>query len=178
MLIEFTVGNDTYNFNEDSTNNSLTVLDNDTIQSGSGAVLTFKAFRPGRAGGTITVVTGGKSINYTPAANFNGSKRLLTVVNQNGASAVGTVTVQVQPVNDPPVAVADSIEVTENTTENLCRCFRTTTMVLTMEKRCELQLSVPRPKVERSESGREATISFTPEVWLPRGRNLHVYHRR
>ncbi len=117
--LNFTVGNDTYNFNEDSTNNSLTVLDNDTIQSGSGAVLTIQSVSTGSAGGTITVVTGGKSINYTPAANFNGSETFTyTVANQNGASAVGTVTVQVQPVNDPPVAVADSIEVTENTTEN------------------------------------------------------------
>lgn len=117
--LDFTVGNDTYNFNEDSSNNSMPVLQNDIVQSGSTSVLTVQSVSTGSAGGTITLASDNKSLIYKPAANFNGSETFTYIArNQAGASATGSVTVQVQPVNDPPVAVADTTEVIQDSSEN------------------------------------------------------------
>ncbi len=100
----FEAVNDSFNFNEDSSNNSLNVLDNDTIVSGSGAVLTILSVGTPSSNGTVAIANDGKSIRYTPAANFNGGETFTyTVRDQNGTQATATVTIQVQPVNDPPL---------------------------------------------------------------------------
>ncbi|GIW92545.1 MAG: hypothetical protein KatS3mg110_0586 [Pirellulaceae bacterium] len=63
-----------------------------------------------------TVVLSGGTITYTPPADFFGQDTFTYTVQDNGTSngvsdpktAVGTVTVNVTPVNDPPVVVDDS----------------------------------------------------------------------
>ena len=115
----FVATNDTFSVNEDAANTSLDALLNDTINQGSGAVLTIQSVSTGSAGGTITIPSGGKSITYRPAANFNGSETFTyTVANQDGATQVATVTVTVQAVNDAPVAVNDTFEVVQDSTGN------------------------------------------------------------
>lgn len=53
---------------------------------------------------------------YTPPANYNGEVRWqLSVTDANGASGTVTVNITVNPVNDPPVAVDDIIEVPSRT---------------------------------------------------------------
>lgn len=50
------------------------------------------------------------NITYVPALNFNGTETFTyTVQDSGGASATGTVTVTVNPINDAPVAGADSV---------------------------------------------------------------------
>lgn len=117
IALAFQVNNDTFNVNEDSTSNSLLVLANDTVQGST--VLNVTAIGALSNGGTASIASDGKSINYTPASNFNGSESFTyTVRDQNGAEATATVTVQVTAINDPPVANPDVVSITENTTNN------------------------------------------------------------
>ena len=117
IALAFQVNNDTFNVNEDSTNNNLLVLANDTAQGST--VLNVNAIGSLSNGGTATIAPDGKSIRYTPASNFNGSESFsYTVRDQNGAEATATVTVQVTAINDPPVANPDVVTITENTTNN------------------------------------------------------------
>ncbi|MEO1331749.1 MAG: Ig-like domain-containing protein, partial [Pseudomonadota bacterium] len=59
--------------------------------------------------GTLTLNADG-SFDYTPDADFNGSDSFTYTVSdgQGGTSTPATVTITVNPVNDPPQAVADS----------------------------------------------------------------------
>ncbi len=116
----FTAISDTFNFNEDTVSNSLTVLTNDTIASGSGNVLTISAVGATDRSGTVAISGDAKTLLYTPAPNFNGSETFTyTVRNQNNETSTATVTVQVAPVNDPPTAAADTFSVAEDSTNNV-----------------------------------------------------------
>ena len=105
----FTVVNDSFNFNEDSTNNALPVLANDTIVAGTNAVLTVRSVSSPSRGGTVSIASDSRSLIYTPAANVNGSETFTYIVqDQTGTTATATVTVGLTAVNDNPVAVNDS----------------------------------------------------------------------
>jgi VCBS repeat-containing protein len=81
------------------------VLRNDTDVEGNplSAVLV-----DGPAHGTVTLNADG-SFTYTPEANFNGADGFTYQANDGSAdSTVAAVTITVDPVNDPPVAVSDS----------------------------------------------------------------------
>lgn len=113
--LPFDAVNDTFNVNEDSNNFTLNPLQNDTIVSGSGSVLTIDSVGTTSSGGTVTVAGNGLSLLYTPAANFVGTETFTyTVKNQNGDTDTATITVQVANVNDPPVATNDTFTVAEN----------------------------------------------------------------
>ena len=114
----FQVANDSFNFDEDSSVKSLNVLSNDTVTGG--AVLTITAVGTSSGSGTITIAADGKTLNYTPQANFNGAETFTyTARNQDNVTLTGTVTVQVADVNDPPVAVNDAVTVNQNSTANV-----------------------------------------------------------
>lgn len=114
----FVVGNDTYNFNEDSTVQSLNVLANDTITGST--VLTISAVGSPSGSGTVTIAADGKTLNYTPGLNFSGAETFTyTVRNQDNVTLVGTVTVQVAEVNDPPLANNDVVEFVTGTSNNV-----------------------------------------------------------
>lgn len=116
--LNFQTVNDTFNFDEDSGVHVINPLTNDTVTSG--AVLTISAVGVPSNGGTVTIGAGGTSLNYTPAANFNGAESFTyTARNQDGVTQTATVTVQVTDVNDPPVAVNDSFNVFSNSTQNV-----------------------------------------------------------
>lgn len=111
----FEAVNDTFNFNEDSQNNSVTPLTNDTSVGGATNVLTISAVGSTSNGGTVTIAADGKSLIYTPAPNFFGTETFTyTAKNQNDETATATVTIQVQPQNDPPSAVNDTFNVERN----------------------------------------------------------------
>ena len=101
----FVAGNDSVTVNEDSTNNSVNVLGND--QGGTGTTLTVVSLGTTNKGGTVAIATDGKSVTYTPAANFFGQETFTYTVSDGSDQAVATVTVQVTEVNDPPVVVND-----------------------------------------------------------------------
>jgi cyclophilin family peptidyl-prolyl cis-trans isomerase len=117
--LTFTANNDTRMVNEDSSNNTINVLANDTIQPGSGNVLTIASVGTTSNGGTVTITADKKSLRYTPSPNFFGTETFIyTVENQFGASASATVTVTVNNVNDPPTATNDTFTVLQNSTNN------------------------------------------------------------
>jgi len=68
------------------------------------------------AGHGTVVVNADGSYTYTPAANYNGPDSFTyTVSDGQGGSNTYTVGVTVSPVNDPPVAVADTFRTDEDT---------------------------------------------------------------
>lgn len=94
---------------EDSTNNSLDVLANDTdVDAGDTKEIT--AVGATSNGGTATFVAGvNNTISYTPAADFVGTETFTyTMRDAAGLTDTATVSVTVTQVNDPPVAVNDS----------------------------------------------------------------------
>lgn len=111
---------DAVNFNEDSTNNTINPLTNDTITGGSNSELIITAVGTRSGGGTVTISGDGKSLIYTPAANYEGLDTFTYTVSRGvgGETAIGTINVSVQPVNDPPNAIDDTKTVNEDSTDN------------------------------------------------------------
>ncbi len=102
--------NDTATINEDSTNNTIPVLTNDSDVDGDSLTVTNVSAN----NGTVTI-NGDNTLNYTPDVNFNGTDSIsYTISDGNGGTATATVTVTVNGVNDAPVAVNDSISVGED----------------------------------------------------------------
>jgi len=100
---------------EDGTVN-VAVLGNDTDADGD--TLSVASVTQG-AHGTVTI-NPDKTVKYIPAANYNGSDSFMyTASDGNGGTATGTVTITVTPVNDAPVANADSATVAEDGTVNV-----------------------------------------------------------
>ena len=82
---------------------TVTDVDNDTP--------TFTVTGSGPANGSVTV--SGGDFTYTPNANYNGTDSFsFTASDGNGGVIAGTVSITVNAVNDPPVAVNDEFELT------------------------------------------------------------------
>src|SRR6185436_12249209 len=95
---------------EDSTDNIINVLTNDTDPDGD--TLTITTVGTGSQGGMIEIAEGATSIRYTPAADVFGTETFTyTISDGNGGSATATVTVTITPVNDDPDAVDDTLPV-------------------------------------------------------------------
>ncbi len=109
---------DFYNIAEDTTLNVVAagILTNDTdIDANSLTAILVSS----SSHGTVSLSTNG-AFMYTPAANYNGPDAFTYVANDGFTnSALATVTVNVIPVNDPPVAVNDSYSTGEDTTLNV-----------------------------------------------------------
>ncbi|PKN83099.1 MAG: hypothetical protein CVU47_00390 [Chloroflexi bacterium HGW-Chloroflexi-9] len=103
--------NDTATTNED-TPVTIAVLANDTDADGD--TLSVASVTNGTKG---TAAVSGTSVVYTPNANLNGSDTFTYVVSDGTLTATGTVTVTITPVNDPPVAISDSVTVTKDTAQ-------------------------------------------------------------
>ncbi|MEZ6112146.1 MAG: tandem-95 repeat protein [Pirellulaceae bacterium] len=117
ILLGFGANDDVFNFDEDTSNNTLDVLANDRTESG--AALTVTAVGSTSNGGTVTIASDGKSLRYTPAANYNGEEFFTYTVSDGGNTTdTATVIVQVQPVNDPPTAVNDTFTAQQGSTDN------------------------------------------------------------
>ncbi len=95
---------------EDGTVN-VSVLTNDTDVDND--TLTVASVMQG-AGGVVSI-NPDNTVKYTPAANFHGSDSFTyTMSDGNGGTSTATVTVTITPVNDAPVANADSASVAED----------------------------------------------------------------
>lgn len=99
-----TAVNDAFTVVEDAPIATFNVLSND-IPSATTATLTITAVGTSTRGSTVEIVTGGQSIRYRPAANFNGTETITyTVSDSGGGTANATVTFTVTAVNDAPPA--------------------------------------------------------------------------
>ena len=103
---------DTLTVSEDAALTSKDVITNDTDADANTLTLIAAA----TAGtGTVAINADGLSIDYTPAADFNGTELITyTVSDGERTDATGTLTVTVTPVNDSPVASAQSVTTIED----------------------------------------------------------------
>jgi VCBS repeat-containing protein len=105
---------DAYSVDEDATltiDAAAGLLANDTDIEGDALTATVIT---GPASGTLTLNADG-SFSYTPNADFNGTDTFTYSVSDGTLSSEATVTITVNPVNDAPVAVADTYDATEDT---------------------------------------------------------------
>jgi hypothetical protein len=108
--------NDLVTTDEDTAVN-IAVLSNDSDPDGTLVPGTVTVVSNPANGTTLVDTTTGQ-ISYNPSLNFNGTDVFAyQVCDNNAACATATVTVTVNPVNDPPVAVADSASTAEDTSE-------------------------------------------------------------
>jgi len=103
-----------YTVLEDSGLNSLNLVLNDTdIDTATSTLILTNVTTSGS--GTVAINTDNKSVDYTPANNFNGTETITYTVSDGSLSDnTGVLTITVTPVNDPPVAVADAYTVLED----------------------------------------------------------------
>ena len=81
---------------QNTSNNTLDLLANDTFAPDINETLTITAFDGVSAGATVTISTDGQSVNYTPAADFLGTDTFTyTIDDGSGATDTATVTVNV-----------------------------------------------------------------------------------
>lgn len=87
---------------EDGAAGTVVVISNDTSAPDGYEALRTTAVGPA-AHGTTALSGDGRSVSYTPSANFVGSDSFnYTVTDEHGGSAMGTVQVTVTPMNDMP----------------------------------------------------------------------------
>jgi len=111
--VGFTVENDLFNFDEDSQNVTLDVLLNDTPSSG-GEALTISSVGTPDANGTVSIASDGKSLIYSPAADYFGVESITYTASDSTGSQSGTVVIQVHPQGDDPTATDDVVAVDAN----------------------------------------------------------------
>ncbi len=96
---------------EEDTAVTVSVLSNDSDPDGD--VLTVQSIAQPSHGAAVST---GTSVLYTPNPNYSGSDAFTyTISDGSGGKSTATVTLQVLPVNDPPVAQDDSQTTQENT---------------------------------------------------------------
>lgn len=112
---DFTLADDSFNFDEDSATQSLDVFANDQLTG----TINIVSVGTASGGGQIAIASDGQSLNYTPAADFNGQETFTyTAENTGGVQATATVTVQVTDINDNPVALNDTFSVNRGSSNN------------------------------------------------------------
>ena len=107
--------NDTATVLEDSGATAINVLGNDTDPD-PGDTRTITAITQPTNGVVAITGTPGTGVTYTPAANFAGTDTFTyTISDAAGLLDTATVTVTVTNVNDPPIAVDDTVSTPEDT---------------------------------------------------------------
>jgi gliding motility-associated-like protein len=99
---------------EDTTSAPIDVLYNDVYDTNSTPTLTIKA--QGTKGNAI--VNSSNQVVYTPNANENGTDTVTYELDDNGTKVTAVITLSIIPVDDKPIAVADSFTLDENGTLN------------------------------------------------------------
>ena len=104
---------DTKTVAEDAALTSTDVIANDTDLDEDDTLSLTAATTDGT--GTVAVNADGLSVDYTPAANFNGTETITyTVSDGTDTDATGTLTITVTAVNDAPVATPQSVTTIED----------------------------------------------------------------
>lgn len=108
---------DRFEVNQDSNANQLLVLTND-VSSLNGPIFVVSTGLPNR-GGTATPSATGSFITYTPAPGFSGNESFTyTIQDQAGIQDTATVSMTVLPLRIDPIAVDDSFDVNNSTSNN------------------------------------------------------------
>lgn len=108
-----TAVNDTATVDEDSVDNPIFVLENDSPAE-PGAALTVIEVSDSKFGGTVTIAADGSHVLYTPFPDFFGEDTFTyTIEEEDGGRATASVTVTVLNVNDPPTANDDFYQISK-----------------------------------------------------------------
>jgi cyclophilin family peptidyl-prolyl cis-trans isomerase len=106
---------DSFTVSEDSLNNTLNVLANDTLPNGVPGPLTIASVTQPNTGGTVSISNDNLQLIFTPTPDFSGAATFsYTVTNGQGFTDTATVTVNVENLNDPPTANDDAFTVAED----------------------------------------------------------------
>ncbi len=100
---------DTKTINEDSGLGVVAVLANDTDVDGPSKTVISKT---NPAHGTLTLVAG--VLSYTPGPDYNGQDSFGYTMSDGTFDSTATVTITVLPINDPPVANDDTVNLNED----------------------------------------------------------------
>jgi cyclophilin family peptidyl-prolyl cis-trans isomerase len=117
VTLDFAAANDTVLFNEDTTNNSIFVMANDSISGGSSVKITSVG-QPNN-GGSVSIASDELSLVYTPAADFFGLDIFTYTIGDDTGDSAATVSVQVFPQNDDPTVNNDTFDVDEDSSNIL-----------------------------------------------------------
>lgn len=99
---------------EDTALNGTTLLVNDTDADGDTLTVNTTPVTP-PSNGTLTLRADG-TYTYMPNLNYHGTDSFVYAISDgNGGTASATVTITITPVNDPPVAQADTATTSEDT---------------------------------------------------------------
>jgi autotransporter-associated beta strand protein len=119
------------------------------------SALSFTIISP-PANGTLSGTA--PNLTYTPAPNFNGADSFTFIVNDGTVdSATATVSITVNPVNDVPVAIAQTVTTNEDTALPL-------TLVGTDVENSTLDFSVLAPPTNGTLSGTAPNLTYTPNA--------------
>ena len=99
--------------NENTSSNNINVISNDTDIEFDNLIVT-EATTAGT--GTVVINSDNKSVDYSPAPNFNGNEVVTYTVSDGTDTDTGTLTILV---NDAPLAVDDTLTVLEDSSLNL-----------------------------------------------------------
>ncbi|TMP05576.1 hypothetical protein CWC11_09600 [Pseudoalteromonas sp. S3178] len=99
---------DTATILEDATATNINVLSNDTDVENDALSISDA----NTVNGTVTV--SGGSVVYTPEADFNGQAIVNYTLSDGAESVTGVLTITITPVNDAPIANADSVTLDED----------------------------------------------------------------
>ncbi|MHB8863168.1 MAG: Ig-like domain-containing protein [Pirellulaceae bacterium] len=168
---------------EDSINNALNVLANDTIEPDVDETLTIVNVGSNAAGndglsseGGTVAISGGQVL-YTPKPDFFGTDTFTyTISDGNGGTAQATVTVEVDDVNDDPTAVDDLVMALKDFPDQELEVLPNDTIapdvneVLTIIGLGPLNLpSIDTPHGTASISQDGTTIIYTPDLGFESG---------
>ena len=102
---------DTTTILEDASATSINVLSNDTDEENDTLSITSVNADVG------AISSSGANVVYTPEANFNGQVIVNYILSDGTDTAAGTLTINVTPVNDAPVAQPDTATINEDAPE-------------------------------------------------------------
>lgn len=109
--------------NQDSSDNTISPVNNDVDIAGGGLTLTnVSSLSTIPAGNAGSVNASGNNINYSPATGFAGVELLqYQIADNNGATATGLITVTIvpSPVTPSPLATPDVASVTQDSSNNV-----------------------------------------------------------
>ncbi len=109
VSLAFGASDDIFNFDEDTTDNSLSVMSNDTLPTDAIGI-SISEVSATNNGGSVSIASDGLSLLYSPAADFFGQETFTYTLSDSTGTSTANVTVQVFPVNDNPNAVNDEFE--------------------------------------------------------------------
>lgn len=109
VSLAFNASDDIFNFDEDMTDNSLSVMSNDTLPTDASGISITEVSGTNN-GGSVSIASDGLSLLYSPVADFFGQETFTYTLSDSTGSSTGNVTVQVFPVNDDPDAVNDEFQ--------------------------------------------------------------------